>query len=89
MTQGGTLLFEILNWLATLLAAAVPFLVRWVWALGMRVAVAESEIRYLKAEVATERQILARLPSDIEVIKTELGEIKRRLAAEERRSGAA
>ena len=85
----GAVLFEILNWLAALLASAVPFLVRWVWALGMRVAVAESEIRYLKAEVATERQILASLPSDIEVIKTELGEIKRRLAAEERRSGAA
>lgn len=82
-------LAEILRWLATLLAATVPFLVRWVWSLGTRVAVAESEIRYLKAEVAEDRKLLAGLPADIKVIMAELKEIKRRLAAEERRSGAA
>ncbi len=83
-----SVLLELLGWLATIMAAAVPFLVRWVWSLGTRVAVAESEIRYLKAEIAEDRKLLAELPSDIKVIMAELKEIKRRLAAEERRSGA-
>lgn len=87
MTDQSAVLLEILRWLSTLLAAAVPFLVRWVWSLGTRVAVAENEIRYLKAEVATDRKHLLDLPSDIKVIKAELTEIKRRLAAEESRNG--
>ena len=79
-------LAEILRWLATVLAATVPFLVRWVWSLGTRVAVAESEIKYLKAEIAEDRKLLAGIPGDIREIMTELKEIKRRLSAEENRS---
>lgn len=79
-------LAEILRWLATLMAATVPFLVRWVWSLGTRVAVAESEIRYLKEELAEDRKLLAGLPGDVKVIIAEVMEIKRRLN-EERRGG--
>ena len=81
----GSVLAELLRWLAYLFAASVPFLFRWVWALGTRVAVAESEIRYLKQELAEDRKLLASLPADVKVIMAELKEIKRRLN-EERRS---
>ena len=77
-------LAEILRWLVTLLAATVPFLVRWVWSLGTRVAVAESEIRYLKEELAEDRKLLAGLPGDVKVIIAEVKEIKRRLNEERR-----
>ena len=83
----GSVLAELFRWLAYLFAASVPFLFRWVWALGTRVAVAESEIRYLKAEIAEDRKLLASLPADVKVIMAELKEIKRRLNEEHRASG--
>ena len=75
---------ELVRWLAYLFAATVPFLLRWVWSLGTRVAVAESEIRYLKEELAKDRKLLAGLPGDVKVIIAEVKEIKRRLNEERR-----
>ena len=72
-------LAEILRWLATLMAATVPFLVRWVWSLGTRVAVAENEIRYLKEEVAEDRKIVAKLPEQLGRLEENVGAIRERL----------
>lgn len=70
------------------LAYSVPLLLAWCWRLNTRVAVQGRELEDMKEEVREHRNILSRLPSDVEVIKSQLIEINRRLANEERRSGA-